>query len=88
MQYGGGGWVGWGVPLLMRGRRSLAAYAILGISDHVHTIFLAVKPNIVGVAGANMQWGHFVCPSCCQKRENTEFELVLQSTFVCVLFWF
>ena len=42
-------------------------------------IFLAVNPDIVGVAGSNMQWGHFVCPSCSQKRENTAFELVLQS---------
>ena len=23
-----------------------------------------------------MQWGHFVCPSCSQKRETTEFELI------------
>ena len=26
---------------------------------------IAVKPDIVGVAGANMQWG-FLCPSCSQ----------------------
>ena len=44
-------------------------------------ISLAVKPDIVGVAGANMQWGHFVCPSCSQKRENTAFELVIQSVW-------
>ena len=25
----------------------------------------------MGVAGANMQWGHFVCPSSSQKREST-----------------
>ena len=28
-----------------------------------------------------MQWGHFACPSCCQKRENTATELVLQSVW-------
>ena len=33
----------------------------------------------MSVAGANMQWGRFVCPSCSQNRENTEFELVLRS---------
>ena len=38
-----------------------------------------MKPDIVGVAGANMQWGRFVCNSCSQKRENTTFELVLRS---------
>ena len=41
-------------------------------------ISLALKPNIMGVAGANMQWGHFVCPGCSQKREKT---VVLRSTW-------
>ena len=27
------------------------------------------------VAGANLQWGRFVCPSCYPKRENTALEL-------------
>ena len=36
----------------------------------------------MGVAGANMQWGCFVCPSCCQKSESTAFVLVLQSFLV------
>ena len=27
----------------------------------------------MGVAGANMQWGNFVCPSSSQKRESTAF---------------
>ena len=40
---------------------------------------LAVKPYIVGVASANMQWDRFVCTSCNQKRENTAFQLVLWS---------
>ena len=40
---------------------------------------LAVKPEIVGVAGANMQWSHFVCPSFSQKRESTAFDLILFS---------
>ena len=31
------------------------------------------------VAGANMQWDRFVCPSCGPKRESTAFELILQS---------
>ena len=38
-------------------------------------ISLAVKPDIMGVAGPNMQWSCFVCPSCYQKRENTAFVL-------------
>ena len=37
---------------------------LLGSSD----VSLAVNPDIVVVAYANMQWGHFVCPSYCQKR--------------------
>ena len=41
-------------------------------------IFLAVKPEIVGEAGANMQWGHFVSPSSSQKRESTAFDLMLR----------
>ena len=41
-------------------------------------ISLAVKPGIMGVAGANMQWGRFVCTSCCQKREKPA---VLQSAW-------
>ena len=44
-------------------------------------MFLFVKPNIVGLASANMQWGRFVCPSCSQKREKTVFELVLRSAW-------
>ena len=40
-----------------------------------------MKPDIVAVAGANMHWGRFVCPSCSQKREKTAFELVLQSAW-------
>ena len=28
----------------------------------------------MGVAGANMQWGRFVCPSCSQKREEIALE--------------
>ena len=42
---------------------------------------LAVKPEIVGVAGANMQWGHFVSPSSSQKRESTAFDLILRNTW-------
>ena len=44
-------------------------------------IYLAVKPEIVGVAGANMPWGHFVCPSSSQKRESTAFDLILRSAW-------
>ena len=51
------------------------AHAIWWVAD----ISLAVEPEVVGVAGANMQWGRFVCPSCCQKRESTAFELILRS---------
>ena len=32
----------------------------------------------MSVAGANMQWSHFVRPSCSQKRKNTAFEIVLR----------
>ena len=39
----------------------------------------AVKPEIVGVASTNMQWGHFVCHSSSQKRESTAFDLILRS---------
>ena len=35
----------------------------------------------MGVAGANMQWGHFVSPSSSQKRESTAFDLILQSAW-------
>ena len=35
----------------------------------------------MGVAGANMQWGHFVCPSSSQKRESTAFDLILRSAW-------
>ena len=44
-------------------------------------ISLAVEPEIVGVAGANMQWGHFVCPSSSEKRESTAFDLILRSAW-------
>ena len=33
----------------------------------------------MGVAGANMEWDRFICPSCSQWRENTASELVLRS---------
>ena len=35
----------------------------------------------MSVAGANMQWGHFICPSSSQKRESTAFDLILQSAW-------
>ena len=35
-------------------------------------IFFAVKPEIVGVAGANMQWSRFLCP---------QLQLILRSTW-------
>ena len=44
-------------------------------------ISLGVKPEIVGVAGTNMQWGHFVCHSSSQKRESTAFDLILRSSW-------
>ena len=44
-------------------------------------ISLAVEPEIVGVAGANMQWGHFVCPSSSQKKESTVFDLILRNAW-------
>ena len=40
-----------------------------------------MKPEIVGVAGANMQWGHFVSPSSSQKRESTAFDLILRNAW-------
>ena len=35
----------------------------------------------MGVAGANLQWGHFVCPSSSQKKESTAFDLILRSAW-------
>ena len=35
----------------------------------------------MGVAGTNMQWGHFICLSSSQKRESTAFDLILQSAW-------
>ena len=35
----------------------------------------------MSVAGTNMQWGYFVCPSSRQKRESTAFDLILQSAW-------
>ena len=40
-----------------------------------------VKPEIVGVPGANMQWGRFVCPSSSQKEKSIALELILQSAW-------
>ena len=40
-----------------------------------------MKPEIVGVAGANMQWGHFVSPSSSQKKESTAFDLIIRSAW-------
>ena len=40
-----------------------------------------MKPDIVGVAYANMLYGRFVWFSCSQKREKTAFELVLQCSW-------
>ena len=63
-------------------------HAICGFSDppmrsggYLRHFPRCVKPEIVGVAGANMQWGHFVCPSSSQKRESTAFDLILQSAW-------
>ena len=39
-----------------------------------------LKPDVMAVAGANMQWVPFFC-HCSQKREKTAFELVLQSVW-------
>ena len=44
-------------------------------------ISLAVEPEIVGVADANMQCGHFVCPSSSQKKESTAFDLIRRSAW-------
>ena len=65
-----------GVPPLTgvgRGRSPLSALA------RSRGIILAVKPEIVVVAGANMQWDHFVCPSSSQKSESTAYDLILRS---------
>ena len=73
-----------GVMWVGRGCSPLTTHAILGFGGPVHAIwwvdekiFLGIKPDIVSVAGANMQWSCFVSPSCSEKRENTAFELVL-----------
>ena len=78
-----GGILKGGVPPLTGVRRGLcplAAHVICGFSDPTHALWwVAVKAEIVVVAGANMQWGHFVCPSSSQKRESTAFDLILRS---------
>ena len=43
--------------------------------------FVGGGSEIMGVAGANMQWGHFVCPSSSQKRDSTAFDLILRSAW-------
>ena len=35
----------------------------------------------MGVAGANMQWGHFVSPCSSQERKSTAFDLILRSAW-------
>ena len=35
----------------------------------------------MGVAGANMQLGHFVCPCSSQRRESTAFDLIPRSAW-------
>ena len=75
-----------------KGARLLAAHAICCFSDPAHMLwwarawvrYLRHFPccKTVGVAGDNMQWGHFVvCPSSSQKRESTAFDLILQSAW-------
>ena len=70
-----------------RGLCPLAAHANCGFSDPGYALWwvpgisLGVKPEIVGVAGTNMQWGHFVCQSSSQKRESTAFDLILRSAW-------
>ena len=51
---------------VQRKRSSLAAHANCGFSDSAHVLLcvpealqLAVNPEIMGVTGTNMQWGHF-----------------------------
>ena len=60
-----------------------SVFLALQSSDLAHAIWWVAEifPDIVGVAGANMQWSRFVCPSCSQKKENTAFESVLRSAW-------
>ena len=76
----GGDFKGGASPLMWvrKGGQPLAAHTNCGFCDPAHA---AVKPEIVSVAGANMQWGHFVCPSSSQKRGSAAFDLILQSTW-------
>ena len=70
----------YGCPPLMRVRRGLcplAAHANFGFSDPAHTLWWVPE----ALAGANMQWVHFVYPSSSQKRESTAFDLILRSTW-------
>ena len=57
----------YGCPPLMRVR----------FSDPAHTLWWVPE----ALAGANMQWGHFVYPSSSQKRKSTAFDLILRSTW-------
>ena len=73
------------VPPLMEVRRGCSPLAICGFSDpptRSGRHFPCCKTRNRGVAGANMQWGHFVCPSSSQKRESTAFDLIVRSAWV------
>ena len=68
----------------LKGAHPIATNTIWEFSGHallVGSWDISLAVNIMVVAGANLEWGCFVCPSCSQKRENTAFELVLRSTW-------
>ena len=75
-------------PLIEVGRElsPLTTHEKCGLSDPTHMLCwlaeafpLLQKTEIVGVVGANMQWGHFVYHSSSQKRESIALDLILQS---------
>ena len=55
-----------------RGMCSLTDLAICGFSDPTFVLCCVPEafPEIMGVAGANMQWGHFVNPSSSEEGEH------------------
>ena len=68
----------------LKGAHPIATNTIWEFSGHtllVGSWDISLAVNIMVVAGANLEWGCFVCPSCSQKRENTAFELVLWSAW-------
>ena len=84
---GGGGIFKGGIPPVKWGTApSLPTQIVVSATSPTHSggylrHLLAVEPEIMCAASANMQWGHFVSPSFSQKRESTAFGLILRNAW-------